>query len=91
MKPALRRRWPLLVFALGLLLMLAGFAYDVMCAGIPAQDPTPEMRRQYAANARIASTLCWAGAGAFVAGSPNGATCHPSEMPSTWSGVSSSQ
>ena len=32
---------------LGLLIVLAGFTYDVIFAGIPYQDPTPELQARY--------------------------------------------
>lgn len=31
----------------GLLLVLSGFVYDVLFAGIPYQDPTPEIQARY--------------------------------------------
>jgi len=66
-KPAKRSSWPLmlilLVGLLGLGLLFGGFAYDVMFAGIPYQDPTPELAQSYARNARIASYLMRAGLG----------------------------
>jgi hypothetical protein len=47
----MKRGWPLLLIVAGLLLMVGGFVYDVMFAGIPYQDPTPEMSARYAFHA----------------------------------------
>ena len=69
---ALKRFWPLTLIVTGLFLLLGGFVYDVMFAGIPYQDATPEMSARYARHARIASTTCWIGVGAFLAGSVAG-------------------
>jgi hypothetical protein len=53
----------------GLFLLLVGFIYDVKFAGIPYQDPTPEMSARYDHHARIASSICWLGSGIFLVGS----------------------
>lgn len=39
----MKRNFPLLIICLGILLILGGFMYDVMFAGIPYQDPSAEM------------------------------------------------
>ena len=65
----MKRGWPLLLIVAGSLLMAGGFVYDVMFAGIPYQDPTPEMSARYALNARSASITLGIGVGVFVAGS----------------------
>lgn len=36
------------VIVMGIVLLLAGMYFSVMKAGIPYQDPTPEMAEQYA-------------------------------------------
>jgi hypothetical protein len=56
----------------GLLLLAGGFVYDVVYAGIPYQDPTPEMSARYAFHARIASIFYLSGAGFCVVGSAAG-------------------
>ena len=46
-----RRTWlfrTLVLGALGLALLLAGFVYGVVMVGVPYQDPTPEMARREA-------------------------------------------
>ena len=43
-------------------------SYDVMFAGIPYQDPTPEMLARYAHHARIASIIRWFGVAVFLIG-----------------------
>jgi hypothetical protein len=57
----INRLWALLIIASGLCLLAGGFIYDVMFAGIPYQDPTPEMEANYAHHAAVASSIYWAG------------------------------
>ena len=47
---------------LGLAGMVGGFCYDVMFAGIPYQDPTPELQRRYELHLGVAFYLEMAGA-----------------------------
>jgi hypothetical protein len=68
----MRRFWPLILIAAGLFFVLAGFIYDVMFAGIPYQDPTPEMSARYAHHAHIASAICWIGVAVFLFGLVSG-------------------
>lgn len=42
---------------LGLAAVVGGFYYDVMFAGIPYQDPTPELHEQYELHSGIAFYL----------------------------------
>lgn len=42
---------------LGLLIVLAGFTYDVIFAGIPYQDPTPELQARYDFHSSIAGLI----------------------------------
>jgi len=65
----MRRFWPLILIAVGLLFLVGGFIYDVMFAGIPYQDPTPEISARYAHHARVASVICRVGGGVFLFGS----------------------
>lgn len=53
-------------------LIVLGFAYDVLFAGIPFQDPTPELKAQYTHHAAIAqaielSGVCLLGLGLIIA------------------------
>jgi hypothetical protein len=64
----LKRYFSILLPIFGLLLFVAGFIYDVIFAGIPYQDPTPEMSKQYALHSGIASTICKIGFGVFFVG-----------------------
>ena len=64
----MRRFWPLLLIAGGVLVVFGGFIYDVMFAGIPYQDPTPEMSESYAHHAGIASMIRWCGVVVFLFG-----------------------
>jgi hypothetical protein len=63
-----RRFRPIILIAAGLLLLVAGFIYDFEFAGIPYQDPTPELSARYARHASIASAIRWSGAGIFMLG-----------------------
>ena len=42
-------------------MILAGFVYDVLFAGIPYQDPTPQMQADYDFHAKLASVARWVG------------------------------
>jgi hypothetical protein len=53
---------------LGFLLIVAGFAYDSMFAGIPYQDPTPELVARYAHHAEIAAWIGRSGLALLIAG-----------------------
>jgi hypothetical protein len=53
----------------GLLIFVTGFLYDVMFAGIPYQDPTPELRAAYAFHSAVASFLELAGVVVALGGS----------------------
>jgi hypothetical protein len=64
----MRRFWPLIIVAAGLFLILGGFIYDVMFAGIPYQNPTREMLARYNHHLRIASTFQGFGFGIFLFG-----------------------
>ncbi len=64
----MRRFWPLMLLAAGLFVLISGFVYDLMCAGIPYQDPTPEMSANYAWHFHIATTIGLIGLGVFAAG-----------------------
>ena len=64
--------WPVMLIAAGVLLLLGGFVYDVLFAGIPYQDPTPALAADYARQARIASAIRWLGVGVFVFGALSG-------------------
>jgi hypothetical protein len=59
--------WPYLLMAAAPALLLAGFLYDLVFAGIPYQDPTPEMAASYASHASIASMIYWSAALVFLA------------------------
>lgn len=62
------RRTGLILVLAGLALMLAGFAYAMIFAGIPFPDPTPEMAADYARQLAIADGLALAGLIVFAAG-----------------------
>ena len=70
----MRRSWPLLLAAAGLVLVVAGFVYDVAFAGIPYQDPTPAMAADYARHARVAALIRWVGLGLLLSGTVSSVT-----------------
>lgn len=47
---------------LGLAALIGGFCYDVIFAGIPYQDPTPEIEQRYEFHSQAAFYLEMAGA-----------------------------
>ena len=53
----IKRYWPLALIVTGILVILAGFLYDVLFAGIPYQDPTPALAARYTLHARIAGII----------------------------------
>ncbi len=57
-----------MLLAAGTLLLVAGFVYDALFAGIPYQDPTPEMTASYEHHSAIATVMYLCGALIFVAG-----------------------
>lgn len=64
----MRRFGPLLLIVGGVLVVVGGFTYDVLFAGIPYQDPTPEMAARYAHHAHIASAIRWCGVAVLLSG-----------------------
>jgi hypothetical protein len=64
----MRRFWPFGLVAIGMSLLLGGFAWNIMFAGIPYQDPPPELAARYAWHARFSATLGWIGILALVSG-----------------------
>jgi len=53
---------------IGLVLIGAGFVYDAVFAGIPYQDPTPEMSRRFDDQKMTAIQIMQIGGLVFVAG-----------------------
>ena len=45
----------------GLAIFVGGWLYDIVFAGIPYQDPTPELSARYKFHASIASGIRWFG------------------------------
>lgn len=68
----MRRYLPLILIGGGVCLIIAGFIYDVLFAGIPYQDPTPEMSALYAFHSRVASIIYRLGGGAILVGAVPG-------------------
>jgi len=53
---------------LGLLIVLSGFFYDVLFAGIPYQDPTPELQARYDFHSSVAGWFYKTGGIIFLLG-----------------------
>lgn len=64
----MRRLWPLGLIAVGALIAILGFWYDVLFAGIPYQDPTTALAASYQFHAMVATILCWSGLGVAALG-----------------------
>jgi hypothetical protein len=62
----MKRVWPwvliVILIGFGIMVMFVGFMYDVLFAGIPYQDPTPELVARYSFHSQVASIIRWMGA-----------------------------
>jgi hypothetical protein len=56
------------VALLGLMIVVTGFVYDVLFAGIPYQDPTPELQARYDFHSFVAGWFYKAGGIALLVG-----------------------
>ncbi len=61
----MQRFWPLILMAVGWLLIVGGFLW----AGIPDQDPTPEMSARFAYHHAVADRILQVGGGLLLFGS----------------------
>jgi hypothetical protein len=63
-------RWvvPIAVAVMGLAVTVVGFAYDLAFAGLPYQDPTPEMQARWRYHSGVASAIELSGAGILLLG-----------------------
>jgi hypothetical protein len=59
----MKRFSPFNLIALGIIVIFAGFVYDVLYAGIPYPDPTPALEASYNFHSQIASIIRWSGMG----------------------------
>jgi len=53
----MRWRTCLVLLGIGLGILICGFVYDVLLAGIPYQDPTPAMQASYVYHSRNARAI----------------------------------
>jgi hypothetical protein len=53
---------------IGILIVMSGFVYDVVFAGIPYQDPTPELQARYDFHSAVAGSLYTTGGVVFLLG-----------------------
>jgi hypothetical protein len=56
------------ILLLGILIVISGFVYDAMFAGIPYQDPTPELQARYDFHSSVAGVFYQAGVMLFLVG-----------------------
>jgi hypothetical protein len=63
-------RWgvPVAAVVLGFVVSAAGFAYDLAFAGLPYQDPTPEMQARWRFHQGVASLIELSGVGVLLLG-----------------------
>ena len=64
----MKKNWHLYLISIGILLLIGGFIYDVMFAGIPYQDLSPVLQANYDRHSGIASSIMQAGAVLFSLG-----------------------
>lgn len=64
----MKRHEPCLLIVAGALVVAVSFIYWLSFAGLPYQDPTPELLTRYALHTDIAVALFYLGAAAFVWG-----------------------
>ena len=53
--------WLLILIVVGFVLIITGFVYNIVFAGIPYQDPPPELVARYNMHATIAQTITTTG------------------------------
>jgi hypothetical protein len=59
---------PAVAVALGFVLAAAGLVYDLAFAGLPYQDPTPEMQARWRYHSGVASVIELVGGGVVLLG-----------------------
>lgn len=64
------KRWlkALAAPGIGILIVMGGFVYDVAFAGIPYQDPTPELQARYDCHRAVAGAIYTTGSVVFLLG-----------------------
>jgi len=53
---------------IGIFILISGFIYDILFAGIPYQDPTPELQARYDFHSAVANGFYATGGILFLAG-----------------------
>lgn len=59
---------PVSIVIVGIAVFLLGFLYDARFAGLPYQDPTPEMQANWLFHGKVAGRIMWAGTVILLAG-----------------------
>lgn len=57
-----------ILFAFGIFIVLAGFMYDLMFAGLPYQDPDPELYASWSFHKDVASAIIISGLATLALG-----------------------
>ncbi len=83
----MKKLWPIALLILGIMIICGGFTYDIMFAGIPLQDPTPELVASYNMHANIASIIRLLGTIVFVIGIMGGVVMIIRRRPKNQQGV----
>lgn len=66
--PAHKRQPARGLILLGAAILIAGFIYDALFAGIPYPDPTPALQAGYDFHSQVASLIRWSGLGLSLIG-----------------------
>ena len=64
----MKKWWLIGLIISGVIIIFAGFIYDVVFAGIPYQDPAPAMLESYNFHSQVASIIRWSGLGISAIG-----------------------
>jgi hypothetical protein len=64
----MRKNLAAIIMASGAVLIFAGLAYDLAFAGLPFQDPTPEMQENWLYHKRVANWITLSGGAVFLVG-----------------------
>lgn len=64
----MKRFWPRVLMGMGIFILFGGFIYDVLFAGLPYQDPSPETVARYNHHSHIAGVIRWTGLAIFFLG-----------------------
>ena len=64
----MKKHWHRYLIFIGIIILMAGFFYEVAFAGIPYQDGTPELLENYQRQSHMASSIMLTGASLLTIG-----------------------